>query len=234
MKNVLIALLALITIFFTSCGPSIDGNGNVIKKEYEVENFEQIKVNGGFKVYLRQNNKAEVILETDDNLLDYITVEVNDNELLIEPKQRIGEYKMLNIYISAKNIDNIDLNGAVELISKSKIKSKQLSIDGSGAVDIDLDIDIRKLNIDISGASEIDLKGETDKLSVDISGAGELNAFELISENVTIDISGAGSAKVNVTEELEVDITGAGSVIYKGNPEKIDKHITGAGSVEKR
>jgi predicted small secreted protein len=232
MKQILIAILALITVLFTSCGTTIKGDGNVIKKEYEVDQFENIKISGGYEVILRQDSKSEIVISTDENLIEYIDVYVEDNKLIIESENWLDANE-LKVYITSKSFKNIDLNGAVELKSKSKIKEKYISIDGSGAVDIDIEIDSKKLNIDISGASEIDLKGNCDKLDVDISGAGELNAYDLITKEASIDISGAGSAKVNVSDELEVDITGAGSVAYKGNPE-IDEHITGAGSVKKK
>lgn len=233
MKQLLIAILSILTVLFTACGPSVEGTGNVVKKEHQLDEFSNIKISGGFEVQLRQGNRNEVIIETDENLHEHIEVFVEDNKLIIEPKQRLRKAEELIVYITTKDIRKIDLNGAVELKTKSKIKSKSLSIDGSGAVEINADVDTKRLNIDISGASEIDLSGNCDRLSIDISGAGEVSAYDLIAEEASINISGAGSAQVNVKKELEVDITGAGKVDYKGNPE-VDQHIAGAGSVQKK
>jgi len=62
------------------------------------------------------------------------------------------------------------------------------------------------------------------------SGAGNLNAFELISEETTVNLSGAGKAEVYANQLLNVTITGAGSVYYKGHP-AIAKTITGSGNL---
>jgi hypothetical protein len=65
-----------------------------------------------------------------------------------------------------------------------------------------------------------------------LSGAGDFDAYDLISRNAEIDLSGAGSARVYATEDLDVSISGAGSVRYRGEP-SVHKSISGLGSLKR-
>ena len=83
-----------------------------------------------------------------------------------------------------------------------------------------------------SGAGSVKLAGKTKDFSVDGSGSTEVQCFDLLAENVRIDISGAGDAQVFASVKLDVDVSGAGNVRYKGNA-NVTQNISGAGSVKK-
>jgi hypothetical protein len=69
-------------------------------------------------------------------------------------------------------------------------------------------------------------------LRVQLSGAGDIDAFDLLADNVEIDMSGAGGARVNAKNKLDVSISGVGSVRYRGEPE-VHKNISGLGSLKR-
>lgn len=231
MKNTATILLVIISITLFSCGPRVEGNGNVTKKEHKIGNVTNIDVSGQFVVILRQGKTPNLTIEADDNLHEYIKVKVLDNTVKISTDAYITQAEELNIYVTMKDYNVIDLSGAIELKSDSKIKTDKLIIDASGATEIDLDINVKKLILDMSGASEIILSGKAENMAVDASGATEIEAYKLKTENMNIDISGAGSADVYVTKTLEVEISGAGEIRYKGSP-IIEKDISGAGSIK--
>lgn len=228
--NKILYLLFGISLLLVSCGPAIEGNGVITSQNISVENYKSLSIKGVFSAEIKEGSSTNVKVIADENLLEYIKIEVINDELKIYTTEYISGSEDLQLFITYENLNNIDLSGAVELTSKTTIKTKRLSIDGSGAVELDLDIDVKELSLDMSGASETTLSGKANELFVDISGAGELDAISLYSKKASINISGAGEADVHVTDLLEVDITGAGSVNYKGSPE-IDKHVTGAGNL---
>ena len=86
--------------------------------------------------------------------------------------------------------------------------------------------------MEMSGASETTLRGKAENFDIELSGASDLQAEKLKTKHTSVDISGAGNAKVFAKKTLKVEVSGAGSVKYKGNP-KITKDISGAGSVTK-
>ena len=67
-----------------------------------------------------------------------------------------------------------------------------------------------------------------------MTGASKLSAESLQTERAELSLTGASKAEVNVTDTLKVSITGAGKVIYSGNPRRVVKDITGAGTIRPR
>jgi hypothetical protein len=61
---------------------------------------------------------------------------------------------------------------------------------------------------------------------------GAYQAQNLKSKEVQIDVAGAGSAIVNVSEKLDAEISGVASVEYIGDP-TIKQDVIGAGRVSK-
>ena len=92
---------------------------------------------------------------------------------------------------------------------------------------------IQKLEVSSSGGSKLKFTGMANKVDMDVSGAVDIHAFDLQAEIVSLSISGAGDAEINVTKELYAEISGAGTVRYKGDPAKVDSNISGAGSIKK-
>ena len=88
------------------------------------------------------------------------------------------------------------------------------------------------LAVTISGAGNVRMDGKSDEQEINISGSGIYQAKDLQSKEVKIDVAGAGSAIVNVSEELDAEISGVGSVEYIGDP-TIKQCVNGAGQVSK-
>jgi len=229
-KRIFLGIVVAFTL--NSCINTIDGNGDVQNEKRAVTSFNKIDISGGFEVLINQGNKEKVEIEADENLINLIETEVKKNTLYISSKEPIGSAESLKLYITTVNLNDIGASGAINLTNKGTYKSENLEIEISGAADIDLNLEVENLVMDMSGASETTLTGSANNLDIEISGAGDLDAKKLKTKNTNINISGAGSAIVNVKKKLKVDVSGAGSVQYKGNP-KIEESISGAGSVTK-
>ena len=228
-------MLGLVTLASSSClfMEGVDGNGKVVKETRNVSNFDAIKIGGAFDVYLKQGNSESLVIEADENLMDLIKTDVRGGTLVIDTRENIRNSKELNIYITFRQLEKLNLSGAVEVKSDGKLKFDDLSIDGSGASEIDLELEVDKLSCDFSGASEISLTGSANYCSIDNSGASEVTAYDFVVKEYLIEISGAGDAKIHCTEVLEARISGAASIRYQGNP-KVDSRVSGAGSIKQR
>jgi len=209
------------------------GSGNVIREERKVSSFNGIEVSGAFDVVLIPGTTNSLTIEADDNLMKLIKTEVHGNILEIENNKPISSSKSLKVFITFVELKSIEVSGAVNLKSQTKLTLPELTISGSGASDCKLDMDVQKLNIDCSGGSKIKLSGSAKDVGVDVSGAVELFAYDFPAENYKLSISGAGKAEINVSKELNVDISGAATVRYKGTPAKNIQDISGAGSIKK-
>ncbi len=208
-------------------------NNKVSSKECSNLSFNEIEMNGYFNISLSQSDKESVKIEAEQKILDNIETYAKNNILYIKTKdsKKFSDSKKVNVLIGYKNINKIKVNGAVQLHNKEKMNCENLNIEVSGAADIDLNLVVNMLTLQFSGAADCKLKGTAKKVKAEISGAGTVSALELASDVFKIDLSGAGSASINVSEKLDVSISGVGSVSYKGKPKTINKDISFLGSL---
>jgi hypothetical protein len=233
--TLLFAFLLMTTISSGCIGHfmGVDGNGNVIKKERDISSFNAIDVGGAFEIEIRQGESVSLTLETDENLHELIVTEVRSGTLEVYTKEDVRKFEKMKLYITITDLKEMDLSGAVEIYTVGMLDLSELFCDVSGAIEIDMNIKADELTIDASGASEVNLTGYVESVRVEISGAGELDAIELETEYFSLDISGAGDAKIFVNKELEIEASGASNVRYKGNPEVVNHSSSGASSVKK-
>lgn len=232
----IISPILILFISFISIIPAhadgIKGNGNVQSEEREVGNFETIKVNGAFTIYLSQDDEYSLKVVADENLLDIIKTRVKGDVLYISTEKNIYKSKEMKLYIGFKHLSGLKANGAISLKSDQMLRFDVLNIEMNGASSANLKLTANQLRIDNSGASTIKLAGKCDEVSIEISGAGSVSAYDLVVKKGSIDISGVGSGKLCVEEDLRVNISGIGSVKYKGEP-KITSDISFLGSLKK-
>jgi hypothetical protein len=137
------------------------------------------------------------------------------------------------VYVAAPSFRTIDVSGASNIVGENKLVSDEtLDIELSGASEAKVDLKAPRINAEVTGASTITLTGETKDLNVIGSGASGAKCFELMTENTTVDISGASSAEVFASVKLDAQASGASEIKYKGTP-AITQDINGASSIKK-
>jgi hypothetical protein len=226
-------------IIFSSCreifAKRVRGNGNVTTQTRSAGEFNSIDVSGNIDVYLKQDSAPSIKVEADENLQQYIETIDDGNVLRIKTQEgyNLRSSRQIKVYVSAATFKRIEASGACDVFSEGNISSSSdIDIDLSGSCDATLDLTTPKISAGVSGACTLKLKGQTKDFSVDASGSTDMKCFDLLAENVNLDISGAGDAEVYASVKLTGDISGAASVKYKGNAQT-DIHTSGATSVNK-
>ena len=230
-----ISLLLGITSLFAGCNVigGVHGDGNVLKETRKVTTFDGIEVSGAFEIILKQGATEEVTVEADANLLPLIHTDVVGSTLKIETRKPINHVTVMKVYITVKDLKQIDVSGAVDVKTDGRITVSELSFESSGASESKMELAVQKLKLDCSGASKLRFSGSATEVSMDLSGASDIFAYDLLAENYDLDISGAGNAQINVSKKIRAEISGAGSVKYKGSPSDVDQSVSGAGSIKK-
>ncbi|MCK4678103.1 MAG: DUF2807 domain-containing protein [Bacteroidales bacterium] len=239
MNSSLFLVILLLSFLSVSSGchyfiEGVDGNGVVVSEDRPVKPFSAIQIGGAFEVILTQGDKVSLKIEADENLLDYIITDVRGGKLIIETEREIRNCKELKAYITFVELESLALSGAVEMMGEGRLEFDELNIDASGATEINMDITAEVLKMDVSGASEVALSGIADGVYIDASGASELSAGDLETRIFFLDISGAGDATIFVKERLDVTVSGAAHVTYLGDPEFVNRDVSGAGSIKSR
>jgi hypothetical protein len=230
---VLLSLASCQDLFF---GRRVHGNGIIRTEERNVNLFKNVQVSGNENVYISQGETASLKIEGDENLLPLIEVSQEGDKIYIrtKPGYNINPSKELKIYATAPVYKNIDVSGSCNIIGVSRITNAEgMEMQVSGAGDIKMEVDAPSIRTDISGSGSIFLKGRTRDMEFGLSGAGHAHCYDLLAENVKVDISGAGDAEVYASVKLDAEVSGAGSVSYKGNAANVNQHVSGAGSVRK-
>ena len=202
------------------------------KQDREVSSFKSIEVSGAFKVFIRTGDKCALTVVADEDVLDDVKHSVSDGELEVKMDQKwwSSNDDDVELYITVKELADIDISGACILKSKNTLQGNAVMIEASGASKVFLDLSCNVLDLELSGASKLNLKGSCKKFNIDASGASAIYAADLQSEIVNLEASGACKAEVHATKYLDIDASGASKVRYKGNP-KVSQETSGASSV---
>jgi len=222
--------------FMTGCsGVVIAGSGVKASEAHELAEFTSIEFSGQGDVLLVQTDDHTLTIEADDNILPLLKSEVSDGVLKLwtdtGKPAALKPQVPIRYEIGFEKLEELDISGAGNFRC-DKLKGKEFTISLSGAGDIGMRLDLAKLTARISGAGEVELTGKAGEQDIKVSGAGEWNGRELKSDAVTIGLTGAANAAVNVTSELVINISGVGTVAYIGDPE-VTQSVSGMGVVKK-
>jgi hypothetical protein len=212
---------------------SVGSFHSVLVEQESGVGFSLGKVNvSGFRIKLIKDTAESVSIEYDENLMHHIKTESVNDKLIIRTKKRLYSKRDIHINIYYKELDHIDASSFARIIFATPYEGKDLKVSLSGACGLEGEIFAERLSMDVSGAADINIKGKVRKVKGEFSGAGTLNAFDLLSDTCMLDIAGAADAKVSVAQYLKVEVAGAGEVIYKGDP-TIDQNVAGAGDIKR-
>jgi len=202
----------------------------VAKEKREIKGFNSMHISGAGKIYIKQGTKESIIIETENCYLNNIKSEVSNNILYLGAKDPILNSKVLNYYVTVKNLQEIQSTGEASIFSRNTISDENFYLATDGAGDVDLKIKVKQFKANIIGNSHVKILGNAAHQIIKITGAGVFDAKKLQNKTAIVTINGAGNAKINATSELDVKISGFGIVSYYGQP-KITQEISGHGEI---
>ena len=223
MKIKFVMFNIMLAVLLTACsvaipiniGPRVTGSGKVITETRTVSGFDGLVVNGAGKIFIDRTGTESLVVSADDNIMALLITEVRGGKLVIEFRGNalVNNVTDLTFRMTVKNLNSIEVNGAVQLEGKN--------------------MDTERMLINVNGAADITLVGKANQLDATLSGAGKLNSENLECKQAKVANNGAGSAVVRVSDSLDATISGVGSIEYIGNP-KVTQRITGIGTIRRR
>ncbi|MFB9845017.1 head GIN domain-containing protein [Mucilaginibacter ginsenosidivorans] len=236
MKKISLIPIAFISLLAIAVLPScrfrcVKGSGNHVSENHKVSDFTRINVSGGFKVTLKQDSSLNVNINADDNLMKYIHVESDGDELKIYYKKNVCPSGQMEISIGVHNLEKLKGSGAINFLSDGKINTKDLDIKLNGASNINMDLSAANVSTESAGASEITLRGQATSHRIEMTGNGTVHAFDFVVGKYEVRTTGASDCEINVLNDLQVSSTGAADVKYKGNPANVNTSKVGAATV---
>lgn len=219
----------LICLLANSCERTIEGSGPVRRSELALDQFNEITVKGSLRIVL-EYGEPRLIIETNENLHQYIKYAIEKERLTLHTGRYNLRAEKLDITVRFNELEEIDISGWCDLISKGTVKSNNLTLKITGGGHSQLKIESDEFNLNVSGAATSDIKGKARSGDIDISGAARINASDLLLQEAIVSVSGAADLSLNVEQALDLDISGAAHVDYRGNP-SVDQNVSGGAQV---
>ncbi len=232
-----IGTVILLMAMLTACNlpiqnTNIKGSGNVISEEREVTGFNKVSLEGIGDLQIVQGDVESLKVEAEDNIIDRIESYVTGSVLHIGVERFINVIPTSGISytLTVKDLNSIEISGYGDVYMQSlTTDSLVVEVSGGGRINIE-NLSADSLDVELSGAGDFDLAGVVDQQYVKLSGAGSYKAPDLQSRTATVNISGAGTAQLWVTEDLDVNLSGVGSLQYYGDA-RVHQNISGIGKV---
>jgi carbon monoxide dehydrogenase subunit G len=231
------SLILLAFALFSCNGRHIKGSGNVSSSTGKTYgDFKKLTVKGSMDVYLTQGPVQAAVIEAEDNILPYIELVKEGDELIVRMKRNISisTNEDIKVTLVAPHVTSLNLtsSGNIKLVNTlSNEESVTINVTGSG--DIMGDVHSPEVNSNVTGSGNVTVTGETKDLNINIAGSGDFNGKKLMAENADVNIAGSGNADVHASVRLEAKIIGSGDVNYMGNP-SLSTKVMGSGSVHKK
>lgn len=241
-RNIYIVLLIIFIIltFFLIVKFYIDGEFSFIKakekieRNYPLEYFDKIFLDGRANINIKQGEENKIKIVASPNTIDKLDFYIKNETLKIFYNQRenalfFWSYGEINIYITTKDIESIELFGEGKITS-SYLESGNIKLKITGNGKAILNIDSEKYTTELMGNSDVLMIGKADQQEVNITGNANWDGEKLKGECGKFIIEGNGKIIANVSKILVGGINGNGKIEYLNNPE-ITESIIGNGSI---
>jgi len=209
-------------------------SGEIIYQEISVTSFEKIFVNRDIELIIKDAPDYKVTIETGENLINDVEVEVIDNELVLTDNNScnyVREYGITKIYVEAPNINVIRTSSQYSVSSDGilyypalNLYSEDFNAENEFTVgDFRLHIASENLEVVSNNLSFFYIDGNVENLFVGFySGAGRFEGENLRAEHVQVYHRGSNDMVVNPQQSLTGELRGTGNLISVNQPTVVD------------
>lgn len=236
-----------IALLFQSCDSESAWNctqeaGNIITREYEVDEFDKILVYERMQLFLRHGPEHKVEIQSGENLFNEITANVSFGRLILKNGNScnlVRDYGVTKVYVTAPDINEVRSSTGEEIRSLNKLRWPALTLlsedfreedlyHTTGNFNLDLETDF--LKVSANNLSNFYLTGTAGRASLEFySGDGQIFAEDLVIDTARIFHRGSHHMRLDVRKRLEGVINGYGNVYLEEQPDEVDVDVTWRG-----
>ncbi len=186
-------------------------------------------------VYLEMDNIRSVSVSGAANITFEGTFRTEDLDIDVS-----GASSLKGLQVNGKSMD-VDCSGASKLsVSGNFSKEVGIEVSGAGLMTYNGDSDVLEADLNgasslkcegkysttdirCSGASKAELKGKGNHAEYDCSGASAINAEEFSVMKAEVELTGASSLKISVSDVLNYNVSTSSKMTYYGDPTLYNK-----------
>lgn len=236
-------LLPIIGVFIMVACNSADApdcfktSGGMVSRPIKLARFGSLHLQDEFQVILSEGDSQQVILFSGENIIDDISLEVNDSVLEVSNKIRCRwarDYSFPILEITHPGLSFMEIPGGSIVNSRGVLHYPAITLlsENSNSI-INLNIDSRDLVIISNDLTNYRLAGRVDNLGVYFyAGNGRLDGADLVAKRTLITHTGTNEVIVHTTELLQGSVNATGDLIFTGQrPGLIDVELTNRGKL---
>jgi len=196
----------------------IEASDNYITKTFNVADFDGIVCNVPCNI-IYSMDATGVTVDGPDNVIENLMIFTEDRTLNIKyDKYRFRNLKKLDIYVSSRTLQRLNVNGAVDFKAMKGVGADNFEAEINGAADMEISgLIAGRISIEVNGAADAEIKGlKCDSIAVTINGAGDCSLSGTAGK-ADLNINGAGEIDIKhlVAETVNSSIHGVGSIERK-------------------
>lgn len=226
-------LLCFISVLI-GCSPLQDcfqGSGTPSVRDFEVAPFRILQVQQGVQVVLRQADVYAVRVEAGSNLLDQVSVKVEDETLYVQDLNSCNlgrSFRPPVVYVDTPTLEQLHSNTAFEIRSEGVLRFPLLEIysvdlfNGAGTGDIVLHIENQQTVVETNNVANITLTGSCENFWLNIYfGSGRVDTRDFHAQNASLYHRGSNDVFFRAVNSLQVRLISTGNAYIFGQPEHI-------------
>lgn len=211
-----VLLSSAVLALTSACGPET-GNGVIASEDFQVSDFDKIKVSDGLSVEIL-NGARRVSVTTDENLLEAFKFDVDGRTLKISRYGGQTEPTFSRVVITTPRLEGLEVTDRSQATAQATQAEEWRLVVTDRSIAFVSGITATRLFVDARDESRADATGLTRDVDIDAHQNSGVNTDGVSAGKAKLDVSGGSLVNVNATREIEIDASGGSRIIVSGNP----------------
>lgn len=221
---------AVVLLALAGCGQAREaGPSTTVQRPVSGITAVQLETSGDLAINV--GDGESLTIEAGTNVVDGLTSDVVDGTLVLGGADGVWFGGSIRYTLTIPSLDRIVLEGSGSASGSGVLTGDAtVIVSGSGSATV-TDVRLTGLSTELSGSGAIRVTGASETLSVNISGSGDFDGSGLAAQEATVEVSGSGQARVDVSGTLTATVSGSGDVVYTGDPGVVHPSRSGSGEI---
>jgi len=213
---------------------NVTGSGTITSETHEVSGFDAIRAGGVAEVFVSLGDSWHVEVTTDDNLHEFLNIEVDAGTLNIRTREMVSvrPTNKLIVRVSMPSIRGVDVSGSTNTYIETTLEQDDFDIQTSGSSNVHLTVYVGRLTAALSGSSGIYLTGFAGLARFSGSGSSDIRGDEFSCNAAEVYLSGSSDARLTVHNRASGNLSGSSDLHLGGSPGEVNVRTSGSASVK--
>jgi len=234
-----LTVTSAIAMLLSACGMTIvSGSGEIVEETRDVRAYSQVVFSAPGELTITQNGREGLVIEADDNLLQYIKTSVQDNVLHIEVVPgavQLYPSSPIRYRLDVDALTNVTLNGSGDIRSESLLASNlDFDLNGSGNILVGA-LKTQSTKLVLNGSGRYNFGSLiTGQMTTSLHGSGHIAVQETLVKTANVEIDGSGTVDITdiTADTLHLVLNGSGDSALAGKVNRQTIAIHGSGSYQ--